>query len=458
MTLQVYNTRLTMIHVPTLLTQQHLSCAGLVHRLLAEIHPQLAHQVRPAPPKTKMEAPSPIAGIRKILRPCGSVYYFASTLTVLFGGQTVGPTARYSRYILVGLFGIVLLDAETPRQEQFQKTPVPLTYIIPKCGIDLPLDVGQAFAGPIFLIEGNKIHLFDAVQPADPTFGKDRFKRLSSKPLKGKPPASGMTRARVKWRDGALWMQAGQRIFKKDPFSNQWFLQADPHLEFSDFDVDFKGQILLIGTADPLRHKHKALLEVVDSDRKSVRTIADYPETFLSSMHPRLSPLVAAAIISGYESVQINEFIVLYNPMSRNLFVYSSMEGGFREIRTDLEQRNFKNIDAVDGKTPTWPKDLCWQILPKDATSAWLIIPNIIRSINEISGKETATTNGSRVLSINLTDATSYEDKIIPELEIPVFIDAQGEISNMSVALESYQTKKPSSTTRNDAKQDGQRK
>lgn len=354
----------------------------------------------------------------------------------------VAPTARSLRHALLILGGLGLLSANPILPDQGSKAPVFSPQLIPRCGADLPLDAGQVFAGPIYLLDEDRVSFFEALAPSDPSFGKAKWKLVSTQHLKVRPPSAGLNRARVKWRDGALWMRAGRQIFKKDLLLNKWFLRANPKVDFNDFDVDIKGRILLIGTADPIREKYRALLEVVATDGTSVETIADYPDAHIEEWLPQLPPMVGAALVSGYESIQINDYIVLYNPMSRRLFVYRSVEGKFREIQTELRQRTFKNLETVDGKIPTWPEDLCWQVLPRNAFSAWLVIPALAHPPRD-ERAEAGRPRGLRVFSLDLDEAQGGEPSDLPGLEGPVFVDAQGVIKGMKDALASYQDNHP---------------
>jgi hypothetical protein len=217
----------------------------------------------------------------------------------------------------------------------------PVHLLVPGCGAALPLDAGQGFAGPRFLIWDDRLAFFEEAPEAGRA--ERPWRMTASERLPAAPPAAGLGRARVKWRDGALWMKAGTRVYQRDGASRQWFLMADPGLEFRDFEVDIKGRILLIATADPRTRKYRALLEAVNPDRRSSEVLFEYPDRDYQRWFDRISPVAAATLLTGYESVQIQEYIVLFNTLARRVFIYQAIGGNLREAALGLPTRGVQD-------------------------------------------------------------------------------------------------------------------
>jgi hypothetical protein len=345
----------------------------------------------------------------------------------------------------------------------------PARLPLPRCGAALPLDAGQAFAGPRFLVWEDKVALFE---PAPPTPlpaartpdgrtppGPPCWRLRSTFRLPAKPPASGLDRARVKWRDGALWMQAGRRVYQRDPASGQWFLMADPDLDFRDFEVDPKGRVLLVATADPVRRAYRALLEGMGPDRRGTEVLEDYPAGEAREAFRLLPPLTAATLLTGYESVQVDEFRVLFNPLSRRLFVYRDLDGSFREAALGLPTRTPADLVPGPGAALEPPGDLCWQVLPKDRNEAWLVLPAQVVAPAAPDSPRDSSRDGPRdtpqvsppdnpwrglaALPLDLLEARAGAPVPLPGCRMPVFTDARGRLANLAEALETYREPAP---------------
>lgn len=284
-----------------------------------------------------------------------------------------------------------------------------------RCAIDLPLDAGQDFGHRRFLVLRDRTYLFDPAWTTPETRWRLRSRWNEADPA----PASGIFRARRKWRDGALWMQSGNRILMRDPALGRWVPKAEPAVEFMDFEVDMTGRILLVCTADPRTRGYRALLEAVSPNGRDTAILAPYPDPGCQEWGGTLSPVAAATLQAGYESVQILEFTVLFNPLSRRLFVFRPLEDRLKEVKLGLPLRDYPDL-AKPGPL----EDLCWQVLPKDTTEAWLVMNR--------HGP------GLTALSLDLFEGTAGEPADLPGLSLPVFPDASGRLAGLDEALGTY--------------------
>jgi hypothetical protein len=306
--------------------------------------------------------------------------------------------------------------------------------LVPGCGAALPLDAGQAFAGPRFLIWDDRLAFFEEVPSARTGQPERPWRMTASERLSAAPPAAGLGRARVKWRDGALWMKAGSRIYQRDAGSLQWFLAADPGLDFRDFDLDLKGRILLVATADPRTHKYRALLEAVGPDRRSSEILWEYPDRDHQRWFDQGSPVAAATLLTGYESVQIQEFIVLCNPLARRVFIYHAMDGTLREAALGLPTRGIRALAARGSDEPAAPDDLCWQVLPKGPSEAWIVVHAGIGA-GPVAEDGAASGNGLEAIALDLVEGRADGPIPLKGLRLPLFFDPQGRLTGMADAL-----------------------
>jgi len=338
------------------------------------------------------------------------------------GAATAVP-AVIRNIIIRSFFGIVSGWAAAHAQEA--RVPAPAHLLVPGCAAILPLDAGQAFAGPRFLVWGDRLAFFEQTAPARPGQAERPWRMTGSERLPAAPPAAGLGRARVKWRDGALWMKAGTRIYQRDATSRQWFLMADPGLEFRDFDVDLRGRILLVGTADPRTRRYRALLEAVGPDARSTEILHPYPEQDYRRWFDRISPVAAATLLTGFESVQVQEFIILFNPLARRAFIYQGVDGSLREADLGLAARTVQDLAARGGAETSGPDDLCWQVFPKSSSEAW-----IVHSGTAAEGLE--------AIALDLVEGRGQDPVPLKGCRLPVLFDPQGHLADLAGALESF--------------------
>ena len=294
-----------------------------------------------------------------------------------------------------------------------QAPPGPL--LTGRCGQDLPLDAGQGFDHQRFLLLKDKTYLFDQDWKAPAI--RWRLHSTLRDPVTG--AASGLTRTRKKWRDGGLWLMAENRLLRWDPGLGKWLLKADPGLEFMDFEVDMAGRILLVCTADPRTHSYRALLESVEDGGRRTSILAPYPDPGSLTWARTISPVAAATLQAGYESVQILEFTVLFNPLSRRLFLFSPLEDRIREVKLGLPLRSYRDL-----LQPGPLEDLCWQVLPKDTSEAWVVMKG---------------PGGLVALPLDLFEGTAGEPRPLPGVSLPVFPDPSGKLVGQEEALKAYE-------------------
>jgi hypothetical protein len=327
---------------------------------------------------------------------------------------------------LITLFSLMPARGEEP---QPPATARRIHLLVPGCGAALPLDAGQAFAGPRYLIWDDRLAFFE--QTVSPQ-AQLKWRLTSSERLPAAPPAAGLGRARVKWRDGALWMKAGTRIYQRDAASRQWFLMADPGLDFRDFDVDLKGRILLVATANPGTRRYRALLEAVGTDRRSTEVLCEYPDPDFPRWFDQISPVAAATLLTGYESVQIQEYLVLFNPLARRVFVYQGIDGSLREATLGLPTRGVGDLMTRGTDDPPSPGDLCWQVLPKSNSEAWIVVP---ASIGASPPAASTPEPGLQAIVLDLVEGVG--DTPVPLAgRLPLFFDPQGRLANLDDALQ----------------------
>lgn len=324
------------------------------------------------------------------------------------------PTASKGR--LFALAALLALAAGA------QELPRPL--LTGRCAQDLPLDAGQGFDRQRFLVLKDKTYRFDEdwKVPGHPW----RLASVIRDPVTG--TASGLFRTRKKWRDGALWLMKDRRLHRWDPGLAQWVLKADPGLEFMDFEVDPTGRILLVATADPRTHTYRALLESVEGGGRATSILSPYPDPGCLEWGAKVPPVAAASLQVGYESVQILEFTVLFNPLARRLFLFNPLEDRLREVPLGLPLRTYRDLAR-----PGPLDDLCWQVLPKDATEAWVVM-------QQPAGAEPG---GLMAMPLDLFAGTVGEPRLLPGLTLPVFPGPSGSLSGMDAALSAFSAAAP---------------
>ena len=301
-----------------------------------------------------------------------------------------------------------------------QGAAVPL--LTGRCDQDLPLDAGQGFDRQRFLVLKDKTYLFDQDFKAQGL----RW-QLTALAADDQPGSSaGLFRTRKKWRDGGLWMMSGSRILRWEPNLRQWLLKAQPTLEFMDFEVDMTGRILLVCTADPGTGTYRALLEAVEDNGRGTRILEPYPDPGCLEWGKRVGPVAAASLQVGYESVQILEFTILFNPLSRRLFLFRPLEDRLKEVDLGLPHRTYKDLLA-----PAALDDLCWQVLPKDASEAWVIMRRQATGTEEGPGILTA-------IALDLFEGTAGEPRPLPGLTLPLFNDPAGKLTGLEGALKAF--------------------
>ena len=322
------------------------------------------------------------------------------------------PTATSLALATLGAWQ--LLAGPAPGAAEAVQAP-PVTLLTGRCAQDLPLDAGQGFDHQRFLVLNDKTYLFDQAwqNPAIQW-------RLTSRTVDTTPGTpAGAFRTRKKWRDGALWMRTGRKLYKREPKEGRWVLKAEPALEFMDFEVDMTGRILLVCTADPATRLYRALLEVLEDNGQSTAILAPYPDPGCLDWGKKVSPVAAASLQVGYESVQILEFTLLFNPLARRLFIFRPLEDRLQEVKLGLPQRTYQDL-----RDPGPLDDLCWQVLPKDTSEAWVVM--------------TRHEGGLAAVPLDLFEGTAGEPRPLPGLSLPVFPDPSGRLTGLEEALQAF--------------------
>ena len=287
-----------------------------------------------------------------------------------------------------------------------------------RCDQALPLDAGEGFDHQRFLVLQDGIRLFkeDWKGPAI------RW-QLATRLRPDLPGLSqGLLRTRMKWRDGALWTLREHKVLRWDGTKRQWLQRADPGLEFMDFEVDMTGRILLVCTADPRTRTYRALLEAVEPGGHDTTVLAAYPDPGSQAWAGKVPPVAAATLQVGYEAVQILEFTVLFNPLARRLFVFRPLEDRLKEVPLGLPVRAYPDLAK-----PGPMGDLCWQVLPKDTSEAWVVMPQV--------GEEHA--GGLTAYPLDLFEGTVGLPRGLPG-SLPVYPDPQGRLLGLEEALAAY--------------------
>jgi hypothetical protein len=144
----------------------------------------------------------------------------------------------------------------------------------------------------------------------------------------------------------------------------------------------------------------------------------EYPDRDFPRWFGQISPVAAATLLTGYESVQIQEFIVLCNPLARRVFIYQALDGSLREAGLGLPIRGVRDLAAPDAA----PDDLCWQILPKSDSEAWVVVPAALPA------------TGLRAIALNLVEARG-EEPVPLEGRLPLCFDPLGRLAGLDQAL-----------------------
>lgn len=319
---------------------------------------------------------------------------------------------------LLALGGVLLLASQSPQ---------PL--LTGRCVQDLPLDAGEGFDHQRFLVLADRTYLFEPAWQNPVTPWRLGARTVDTLPAATTGASSGPFRLRKKWRDGALWVRSGRKLYRREPREGRWVLKAEPALEFMDFEVDMTGRILLVCTADPRTHLYRALLEAVEDGGSATTILAPYPDPGCLAWGKKVSPVAAASLQVGYEAVQVLEFTVLFNPLARRLFIFRPLEDRLKEVKLGLPLRTFQDLAA-----PGPLDDLCWQVLPKDTSEAWVVMGH-----HE---------PGLTALPLDLFEGTVGEPRFLPGLSLPVLPDPTGKLTGLQEAIKAFEaTLKPAPGT-----------
>lgn len=310
-----------------------------------------------------------------------------------------------------------------------------------------PIDLGQSFAGPNFLLWDSKLYLFKETLNNKSPIPNSQWMLSETIDLPGNMISAGIDRVRLKWRDDTFWVKSNTKIYQQDKASRKnkkWFFYANVGKEFNDFDVDIRGNLILVGTWDTKTEKSGALLESLSPGSKEAQVIATFPDPLPNAPISGPASLLAVRLHLGYECVQIQEFIILFNPVARRVFIYQASNNKFKEVDMKLPVRTYKDLEWKNPKGPAKLQDLCWQVIPKGRTEAWVVVPDLAKesgALKAIAASEK--TNLYIAFPLNLLEGEVGEPIPLEMKGFPFFLDSTGQLRLVEDAIRSY--KRPES-------------
>ncbi len=305
-----------------------------------------------------------------------------------------------------------------------------------------PIDLGQSFAGPNFVLWNSKLYLFKESMNNKLPIPSPQWLLSETIDLLGKMISAGIDRVRLKWRDDKFWVKSNTKIYQQEKIdrkNNKWLFYANVDKEFNDFDIDIRGNLILIGTWDTKRGKSGALLESFNPNSKETKVIANFPDPLPDAPIPDSAGLLAIKLHLGYESVQIQEFIILFNPVARRVFIYRASNYKFKEIDMHLPVRTYKDLEWKNLQAPAKLQDLCWQVIPKGPTEAWVIVPSLAKEPGALTARAAIDKTPSYIaFPLNLLEGEVGEAIPIEIKGFPFFSDTTGQLRLVEDAIRSY--------------------
>lgn len=308
------------------------------------------------------------------------------------------------------------------------------------CDLAAPIDSGQAFAGQQYLIWGSSCYIFKERISLDNSLPVSRLELERSEPLPGRIASIGFNRTRIKWRDDLLWVSGRQKIFKQDinnKSSKHWQLEVSQEKAFADFDIDLNGKFLLICTADPKTWKTSALIEAYDVSTKQYTVIEPPPEKISFESLPLEDRVLYSRLCFGYESIRIQEYLIIFNSFSRRIFIYNGINGTIKELKLPFPSRDAKGLEKAAKENSLIQRDFCWEVIPKSRSEAWLLVPELINSSSNLDQPDK---NKQRYLAyildlpnLQVDDGISLGDK-----KFPFYTSPKGKLMQIDDALSCY--------------------
>jgi hypothetical protein len=305
------------------------------------------------------------------------------------------------------------------------------------CNKVSPIDQGIAFAGPQFLLFDNKLHLFKKSINYDPSLLVPKWRQTESINLPGKMISAGIDRVRLKWRDNKFWVKSKTKIYRQENQKQPWFMVINAESEYNDFDVTLGGDIILVATWNPKTEKPRALLELLKYDGKTSKIIAEFPDPLPTRPVSGPGSMLAYRLNFAYESIQIQEFIVIFNPVARRVFVYSMLNDTLKEVNMKIPLRTYKDLEWNSLKQPAKLRDLCWQVIPNGDSGAWIVVPDIAKEPGTLQAisTEKLPTLSYIAFPLNLLDGSIEDPVDLSGNDFPYFVNSEGQLKSLETAL-----------------------
>jgi hypothetical protein len=189
-------------------------------------------------------------------------------------------------------------------------------------------------------------------------------------------------------------------------------------------------------------------VERVLPDRHGTEILFEYPDPGFARWFDRIAPEAAATLLTGYESIQIQEYLLLFNPLARRAFIYQGIDGTLKEARLGLPTRGVEDLakllpaarpasasaSAPADPTRTWA-GLCWQVLPRSPSEAWLVCAAETFADGE---REVQAEPWPGAIPLDLAEGRAGTPIPLPGLKLPVFFDPRGRLTGLDEALDRF--------------------
>lgn len=159
------------------------------------------------------------------------------------------------------------------------------------------------------------------------------------------PAAAGASVAKVKFRNGQFWVadQDHARVLQWDAPAKTWRVALEPGFEFQEFEVTFRGQIVLLGTYHSKASENR-FIECFEPFTKTPVSVEAFPPTGLSPQDVQR----CRYYWDWPTSCTFGEFIISYFSMAGRLFVYDTSEHSLHEITTPWNPLSSEWLRAQD--------------------------------------------------------------------------------------------------------------
>ena len=169
------------------------------------------------------------------------------------------------------------------------------------------------------------------------------------------------------------------------------------------------------------------------------KIIAEYPDPKEEKLSTIQYQVLAAALHMGYESIRMQEYIVLFNPLARRVFIFSEFSNQIKEVDLKLPKRTYEDLVWKLSTPPPTVKDVCWQILPNGHTGIWVVVPAHAKRPGALGTP--LEPNDDKVyfaIPVDLYDGHAGDSILIQSNLFPFFIDVENKIISIEDAIKSY--------------------